>query len=194
MSQPSIREDSVSRPRLRVESRRRMFQHTRSNSSPAAVLEEEEEPRRTLSSSPNVVKEEGSEDEKEEDNEIDVEEQQDNIMSESGPKRTQSFSEGSNFTKGNDDDDTTQGAGFDFDSPLSADQGRSSIADTGPRQLFLLGYAIPLWCTSRPNATRISTWIAKHAPVRPGNVCFHSGMLYANILASRTLPVLLVQP
>jgi len=158
---PSIREEEVvTGTRLRSDSFRKRFQtHGRSSSSPPSM--NEVSLRQSGSGSlPPAVEEDGSEEEKQEENANDLQ-RQDSVTSGSSP-RTKIYSERSLVV---DDDDTTiAGADFDFDSPLSADPARSSIADTGPNQRYLFGYALPLWCTTRPNAERVTTGIAKYAP------------------------------
>lgn len=140
----SFREDDVSRPRLSRQlsprsdsSLRKMFRHSRSHSSPPAMFEE--------------AQEDGAD---EGDDDL---QRQDSTATGSSP-RARMLSEGSLVA---DDDDTI--TGYDFDSPLSVDPRRTSIADTGP-QRYLFGYALPLWCTTRPNASRVTTCIAKNAP------------------------------
>jgi len=171
-SPPStIHEDHASRPPLlrtmspKSNSRRKMYAHSRSHSSPPTLHEDEvlrsvradSRSNMKMSPIPTVVKEDGLEEEKQEDGTADFQ-QKDGSISADRP-RTPMYSEGSIVT---DDDETA--TGFDFDSPISVDLRRASIADTGPRQHHLFGYALPLWCTTRPNARWLTTCIAKNAP------------------------------
>lgn len=39
-----------------------------------------------------------------------------------------------------------------------------STTDTEPRQRYICGRPLPLWCTTKPKATAIATFLAKHAP------------------------------
>lgn len=154
---PPIYEDNMSRPRLlrtlspKTESRRKLFSHARSHSSPPSLFENDIARMRSGSRTsqsgshlPPVVKEDGSEEENQKDEAGD-------------PAKKDGAS-----SHATDDDETL--TGFDFDSPTTVDNARASVVDTGQRRRYLFGYALPLWCTSRPNTGRISAFIAKHAP------------------------------
>ena len=39
-----------------------------------------------------------------------------------------------------------------------------STMDTEPRQRYICGRALPLWCTTKPKATAVATFLAKYAP------------------------------
>jgi len=39
-----------------------------------------------------------------------------------------------------------------------------STMDTAPRQRFIFGRAVPLWCTTKPKATVVAAFLAKYAP------------------------------
>ena len=139
----SFREEDIARPRLlrqlspNSESRKSMFQlHSRSHSSPEMLNDFVRPSQSGRSDQPAAVKEEESVDEE---------------------KQTQSKSVMT------DDHDTIRD--FDFDSPVSEPEPhRASAEDTDPKQRYIFGRAVPLWMTTRPNAGRVSTFIAKHAP------------------------------
>ena len=161
---PPIHADDLTRPRLlrtmspKSDSRSKLFAHARSHSSPTlfedagARIRSESKSQTTWTGShlalPSVVKEVGVEEEKQQD------------QADDPTKQDGTVSGGSHAT---DDDETD--TGFDFDSPLSADAARSSIANTDAQQRYLCGYALPLWCTSRPNTSRITAFHCKARPL-----------------------------
>lgn len=86
----------------------------------------------------------------------DNDEEEGDPISEEDGARPRVYSDGSPMTDFDDDDDTLH----DFEMKRRA----PSTLDTGPRQRYICGRPLPLWCTTKPTSTEMARCLAKYMP------------------------------